>query len=213
VRALRDFVLGRVVNGRQQIRAAMSIHIYERSIMWPYGYTRADVPRTMTAADHDAFAAIGHHMADLNGYTPKQLSDLYLQDGDAPDWLYGNQRIFAMLIEMYPTSDPKGDDIAGEVALNRDAMLYFIEQADCPYRAAGTQAVNCGPAVRRLRGRPWLDGESPRRGHRNRRRLGARHGPEDQHHRRHQAATAPPERAGGVLHRPVGRCQRLGQRR
>ena len=49
-----------------------------------------------------------------------------------------------MLIEMYPTDDPKGADIAGEVALNRDAMLYFIEQADCPYRAAGTQALNCG---------------------------------------------------------------------
>jgi carboxypeptidase T len=145
VRALRDFVLSRVVNGRQQIRAAMSIHIYERSIMWPYGYTRADLPRTMTGADHDAFVAIGHGIAALNGYTPKQLSDLYLQDGDAPDWLYGNQRIFAMLIEMYPTSDPKGADIAGEVALNRDAMLYFIEQADCPYRAAGTQALNCGP--------------------------------------------------------------------
>ena len=23
--------------------------------------------------------------------------------------------------------------------------MYFMEQADCPYRAAGTQALNCGP--------------------------------------------------------------------
>jgi len=145
VRALRDFVLSRRVAGRQQIRAAMSLHIWERSIMWPYGYTLADVPRTMTAADHDAFTALGHGIADRNGYTPKQLSDLYLNDGNASDWLYADQRVFAFTLEMSPIEDPKGADIAPEMALNRDAMLYFIEQADCPYRAAGTQTTNCGP--------------------------------------------------------------------
>jgi len=145
VRALRDFVLGRRVGGRQQIRAAMSFHIWERSIMWPYGYTTADVPRTMTASDQAAFEALGNGIAARNGYTPKQLSDLYLNDGNASDWLYGEQRIFAFTLEMSPIEDPKGADIAPEMALNRDAMLYFIEQADCPYRAAGTQTTNCGP--------------------------------------------------------------------
>jgi hypothetical protein len=145
VRALRDFVLSRVVNGRQQLRAALSMHTYRGSVMWPYGYTLANVPRTMTAADHAAFVAVGNAMAALNGYAPEQLSDMYILDGDATDWLYGEQRIFAMLIEMSFIDDPKGDAIAPEMARNRDAMLYFLEHAACPYRAAGTNSVNCGP--------------------------------------------------------------------
>ena len=150
VRALRDFVLGRVKNGRQQIRAAMSIHTYERSIMWPYGYTLANVPKTMTVADHDAFVAIGNEMASLNGYTPKQLSDLYVLDGDAPDWLYGNQRIFAMLIEMYPTSDPKGADIRRRSGSKsrRDAVLHRAGRL--PVSSGGDAGAQLRPAVRRL---------------------------------------------------------------
>jgi hypothetical protein len=70
---------------------------------------------------------------------------LYVNDGNASDWLYGDQRIFAFTLEMSPIEDPRSADIAPEMALNRDAMLYFIEQADCPYRAAGTQTTNCGP--------------------------------------------------------------------
>ena len=145
VRALRDFVLSRRIDGRQQIRAAMSLHTYRGSVMWPYGYTIADVPRTMTAADHAAFVAVGNAMAALNGYAPEQLSDMYVLDGDATDWLYGDQRIFAMLIEMSFIDDPKGDAIAPEMARNRDAMLYFLEHAACPYSAAGTETTNCGP--------------------------------------------------------------------
>ena len=42
-------------------------------------------------------------VADRNGYVAQQMSDLYILDGDASDWLYGDQRIFAFTIEMYPT--------------------------------------------------------------------------------------------------------------
>jgi carboxypeptidase T len=152
VRALRDFVLGRVVNGRQQIREAVSWHTFNEQIMWPYGYTRADLPRTMTAEDLAAFRAIGTSMASRNGYTAQQLSDLYLIDGSTTDWLYGSQRIFAFTIEMYPTDQshvggfyPPDSVIERETTRNDEAVLYFVEQADCPYRAADATTTNCGP--------------------------------------------------------------------
>ena len=152
VAALRDFVLGRVVNGRQQIRAAISWHAFNEEIMWPYGYTTADLPRTMSPDDLVAFRALGEGMAALNGYVAQQLSDLYVLDGGASDWLYGDQRIFAFLVEMYPTdgSDaggfyPPDDVIERETMRNDEMVLHFLENADCPYRAAGLATTHCGP--------------------------------------------------------------------
>jgi hypothetical protein len=152
VAALRDFVLGRIVGGRQQIRAAISWHTYNEEIMWPYGYTTANLPRTMTADDLRAFRALGIEMADLNDYTPQQLSDLYVLDGGSSDWLYGDQRIFAYTIEMYPTDGsrvggfyPIDDVIERETTRNDEMVLHFLEQADCPYRTAGLGTTHCGP--------------------------------------------------------------------
>ena len=84
------------------------------------------------------------------------VSDLYITDGDQIDWLYCRHRIFSYTFEMYPTETPTvwGDHyppderIAAQTARNRSAILYLIDQADCPY-AASTQAVaavnDCGP--------------------------------------------------------------------
>jgi hypothetical protein len=152
VRALRDFVLSRVINGRQQITAAISWHTFNEQVMWPYGYTKTDLPRTMTADDLAAFKALGTQMANRNGYTAQQLSDLYITDGDAMDWFYGDQRIFAFTIEMYPTDGsrvggfyPPDSVIDRETTRNDDMVLYFLEQANCPYRVAGLGTTNCGP--------------------------------------------------------------------
>ncbi len=152
VAALRDFVLSRNINGRQQIRASISWHTFNEQIMWPYGYTKADLPRTMTADDLDAFRALGQGMAARNGYVAQQLSDLYIIDGGSIDWLYGSQRIFAFTIEMFPTEDvpvpggfyPRDDVIVRETTRNDVAVLYFLENAACPYAAAGL-ATRCGP--------------------------------------------------------------------
>ena len=45
-RAMRDFLASRVVNGRQQIRMAISFHELGRLVMWPYGYTQKTSPPT-----------------------------------------------------------------------------------------------------------------------------------------------------------------------
>lgn len=150
---MRDFILSRRVGGQQQITIVFNWHAYGRTIMWPYGYTKEDIPPTMTVDDHAALVAIGRGMATRNGYKAKQGSDLYIYDGDFPAWAYGDQRMFVFTFEMYPPYGcngcggfrPPDDVIQRETTRNTDAVLYFIEQADCPYRAAGLGARNCGP--------------------------------------------------------------------
>jgi len=150
---LRDFMLGRRIGGQQQIKAVFNWHSYGEFIMWPYGYTKEDVPPTMTVDDHEAFVALAQHMAGLNGYKAHQGSDSYIYSGDFPAWAYGDQRTFVFTIEMYPRWGcdgchgfyPPYSVVQRETERNREAALYLLEQADCPYRAAGLAADNCGP--------------------------------------------------------------------
>jgi carboxypeptidase T len=153
-RALRDFVRGRVVKGRQRIRAHISFHTAGELVLWPYGHTLADVPRDMTALDARTFRALGRQMATRSGYRPKQSSDMYVTDGDLIDWMYGRQRVFSFTFELYP----RGGGVAGryyppprvidrETRRNRSAILYLIGRAACPYEALGKEARKawCGP--------------------------------------------------------------------
>jgi carboxypeptidase T len=147
--ALRDFVESRVVAGEQQITAHIDFHTYGEMILWPYGYTFADVPADMTADDHNVFVTMGQSMAALNGYAPMQSSDFYITDGDIKDWMYGVHGIFSYIFELYPDTSgqdgfyPPDEVIPAETARNREAILYFLELADCPYRAIGKEAEYC----------------------------------------------------------------------
>ena len=150
---LRDFMLSRKVGGQQQIKAVFNWHSYGQFIMWPYGYTKEDVPPTMTVDDHATFVALAQHMASLNHYKAHQGSDSYIYAGDFPAWAYGEQRTFVFTFEMYPGWGCKGCGgfyppdtvIDRETTRNTEAVLYLLEQADCPYRAAGLAATRCGP--------------------------------------------------------------------
>jgi carboxypeptidase T len=152
-RAFRDFVNSRVINGRQQIRLAISWHANGEYVMWPYGYTRTALPKTMSAADHQAMVAIGLEMARLNGYIPQQMSKMYIMDGDMSSWLYAEHRIIAYTLEMYPPDDATGrarfypppSVIDAETKRNRPAVLYLLEQAACPYAVVGLGTTHCGP--------------------------------------------------------------------
>jgi len=149
---MRDFILSRRIGGQQQIKIVFNWHSYGEFIMWPYGFTKVDVPPQMTADDHRTFVAMGQAMAALNGYKAKQGSDSYIYDGDFPAWAYGDQRMFVYTFEMYPKwgADaggfrPPDSILEAETTRNAGAVLYFLEQADCPYRAAGLGATHCGP--------------------------------------------------------------------
>ncbi|MEW6223124.1 MAG: M14 family zinc carboxypeptidase [Chloroflexota bacterium] len=145
-RAFRDFLASRVVDGRQQIRVAITFHEYGRLVMWPYGYTKADVPGDMTAQDRAALARIGRHMAASNGYRPQQASDLYITSGTTRDYEYGVYRIFSYTFELSNVDYPRAWRIPGETGRNKDAVLYLAERAWCPLAVLGTAVrdARCG---------------------------------------------------------------------
>ncbi len=148
--AVRDFVLSRVVDGVQQIKTHVTFHTDGELILWPYGYTKTDIPSDMTVDDHATFVAMGKAMAKTNGYMPEQSSDLYITDGDEIDWMYGVEHIFSFTFELYPSA---GSDtapvyspesvIAPQTARNWAAILYLINAAACPYAAIGKAAQYC----------------------------------------------------------------------
>lgn len=146
---MRDFINSRVIGGVQQIKTSITFHTYSELILWPYGYTYTDVPSDMTLDDHNVFVAMGQAMANTNSYTPQQSSDLYITDGDMTDWAYGVHKIFAYTFEMYPVGSspgfyPPDEIIPRETSRNREASLYIMEQADCPYRVIGKESQYCG---------------------------------------------------------------------
>ena len=106
----------------------------------------------MTIDDYRTFVTIGRRMAARNGYTPMQSSDLYVTDGDQIDWMYGRHRIFSFTWELYPTRDSAratdhyspDEIIVRETKRNREALLYTLRVAGCPYGAIDRQQANCG---------------------------------------------------------------------
>ena len=145
-RALRDFLRSRVVGGRQQIRTHITFHEYARLVLWPYGYTRTNVPADMTADDQAALVAIGKAMAKSNGYRPQQASDLYITSGTSRDYAYGTYRIFSYTFELSAVDYPKDTLIDSETGRNREAVLYLAERAWCPLNVLGAvmTAARCG---------------------------------------------------------------------
>jgi hypothetical protein len=145
-RNIRDFLASRVVNSRQQIKAAITFHEAGRLVMWPYGYTYTDVPADMTVDDHNALAIIGKHMAATNGYKPEQASDLYITSGTTRDYEYGVYRIFAYTFEMSVRDYPDDALIPSETGRNKEAVLYLMERASCPLAVLGTaiRISRCG---------------------------------------------------------------------
>ena len=145
-RAMRDFMASRVVDGRQQIRTAITFHEYGRLVMWPYGYTYSDIPSDMTVDDHAALVTIGKHMAATNGYRPEQASDLYISSGTTRDFLYGMYRTFSYTFELSVKDYPDDSLIAAETGRNKEAVLYLMERAWCPLsvRGATVTTARCG---------------------------------------------------------------------
>ncbi len=146
---VRNFVNSRVINGKQQITVAIDFHTYSELILWPMGYTTTNIPPDMTTDDWNTMVAMGQAMASTNGYTPQQSSDLYITDGTINDWLYAQHGILNYTFEMYPETAGQGgfyppdEVIPAETSRNRDAVLYLLEQAACPYGVIGKSNEYC----------------------------------------------------------------------
>jgi len=145
-RAMRDFLASRVVNGKQQIRTHITFHETGRLVMWPYGYTYANLPPDMTAQDQLSLVHMGRYMAATNGYRPEQASDLYITSGTTRDYAYGVYRIFSYTFEMSNRDYMDDSLIASETNRNKNAVLYLAERAWCPYAVLGTSYATwrCG---------------------------------------------------------------------
>ena len=94
-------------------------------------------------------ASMGQAMAATNGYTPEQASDLYITDGTINDWVYAQHGILNYTFEMYPVTSGQGgfyppdEVIPAQTSRNRAAVLYLLEQADCPYAVIGKSNEYC----------------------------------------------------------------------
>lgn len=144
VRVVANFVRSRVVGGRQQIITHIDFHTYSQLILWPYGYTFNNTAPGLTQAERDTHAQIGQMMAQTNGYTPEQSSDLYITDGTIGDWLWGVQRVYTYTFEMYPGASgsgggfyPPDEVIVRETTRNRAAVILLLDYSDCPKRVIG----------------------------------------------------------------------------
>ena len=74
----------------------------------------------------------------------EQASGLSVDSGTSRDWEYGSRYIVAFTFEFATGTYQPSSAIAPETSRNRSAILYLIGMADCPYRAIGKQAQDCG---------------------------------------------------------------------
>jgi carboxypeptidase T len=145
--AVRDFVLA-----HGDIIAAISFHAYGELILYPYGYTYDSLPPDMDSADYQAFEALARRMADTNGYSPMQASNLYVTSGDVCDWLYGDRHVFAFTFEMYSATSnpgfyPPGQVIGRETRRNDAAVSYLTAMADNPRKVIGLGGDATPPSI------------------------------------------------------------------
>jgi putative cell wall-binding protein len=141
--ALAAFVNSRVIDGRQQIRAHLTLHTFGRMVLWPWGHSAAGVP---DSEDRAVFETLGGQMGQAAGYLAQQSVRLYVTDGDEIDWMYGAHRIFSFTLEMSNVSYPADEEIAGEVGRVLSAAWRLIDVAACPWSVTGRAAVHCPPS-------------------------------------------------------------------
>lgn len=146
---IRDWVASRVIGGEQQITAHIDFHTFSELVLWPYGYTFAETTPSLDATDAATFRTLGEAMADTNGYTPQQASDLYIADGTMSDWMWAEQGIWSFTFEMYPTSQAQGGFYPPDAVINREterndaAVDLLLGVADCVPQVVG---ISCPAA-------------------------------------------------------------------
>ncbi len=121
--ALRDFV------NTRRFRASFSYHSFGNLLIYPWGYIPQRTP------DHGSFAALADSIVVYNGYNPGLGVETvgYSVNGEADDWLYGEQttknKIFALTPEVGPAFNPDTTLIETLILENRGPNLFLIYAA------------------------------------------------------------------------------------
>jgi carboxypeptidase T len=144
--AYRDFI-----KSHPGLTEALSIHSAASRVLWPYGYTVEDVPDTMAVDDHSAMVALAQGIGQRDGFPAQQSSDMYVSDGDGDDWTYHSQGVFRLTLELSAGSRrryyPSLSELNADIARNKRAILWYLEQAACPFAPAGLQATYCATST------------------------------------------------------------------
>jgi carboxypeptidase T len=131
------------IESRPNLKVLLSYHTFSELVLYPWGGSDAPID---DAEALKAYQAMAGEMGRMTGYTPEQSSALYIASGDLTDWSWGEHKIFSFTFEMTPKSMwdggfyPGTAAIAKSVQLNWRPMLYLIDLADDPRRAANPSA-------------------------------------------------------------------------
>jgi murein tripeptide amidase MpaA len=131
---MRDFIVA-----NPDIQTHIDFHSYSEMIMWPWGYTGTLPP------DNDTFSFLGLGMqaeiAAVHGhvYQAGPIYDtIYQVSGSSVDWVYGDQGIWSMTLELRDTGEYgfllPADQIIPTCEENLPSMLFLAEWATAPVR-------------------------------------------------------------------------------
>ncbi|NUM87731.1 MAG: zinc carboxypeptidase [Bdellovibrionales bacterium] len=126
------------VESRPNAKILLTFHTYSELILYPWGHSYDPIANARDKAVHETLART---MAQWNGYTPQQSSDLYQASGDTTDWSYGALGLVSFTFELSPRGGWGGDGfypgpgaIRSTFEANLRPALYLIDLADDPYR-------------------------------------------------------------------------------
>ncbi len=135
------------IEARTNLTTLLSYHTFSELVLYPWGGTDETIQDPTALA---AFRNMANEMAGMTGYRAMQSSDLYIATGDTCDWAWAERGIFAFTFELMPKTIwaggfyPGAAAIATTVQANWRPLLYLIDLADDPRRAARGVAAATG---------------------------------------------------------------------
>lgn len=126
------------IESHTNITTLLSLHAYSQLILYPWGHKYDGIPTPNDKAVHEKMAVT---MAQWNGYTPEQTSELYIASGDTTDWAYGAHKIISFTFELDPGNSGMGGGFYPGASViqpvfqkNIEPFMYLLEYSDNPYR-------------------------------------------------------------------------------
>lgn len=126
------------IENHKNISVLLTFHTFSELILYPWGHKYEGIENTRAKQVHETMAKT---MAQWNGYTPQQSSELYIASGDTTDWSYGQLGIISFTFELDPKGSagqggfyPGAGVIENVFKKNLNPILYLIDYADNPYR-------------------------------------------------------------------------------
>lgn len=135
------------VKAQHNVTILLSFHTFSELILYPWGHKYDSIEDQKDFMVHKTMAET---MAQWNGYTPEQASELYIASGDTTDWAYGQQHVISFTFELDPKDMFSGGFYPGatqiEVVGNKNwkPCMYLIEYADNPYRVLEPAHISYG---------------------------------------------------------------------